>query len=387
MRYLTPEQRELKRAWDRAYQAKRRAMLKKTNIVAPLSNLGKNAAKKTATSKDATNLVNHIALVIDSSGSMQSLRAETVSQINKQINTIKENAYKTKQKTFVSVYTFSDRCSLRCLVGNAFPEAVPQYELGSFIPRGQTALLDAVLDVGQKLENMDDGAKTTSFLMVVLTDGQENASSASSWGVKSKLAKLQGTDRWTFAFLMPPGGKKYALSLGIPEGNIQEWEGTEVGLRAASQSTQVGTSNYYTSRSAGATKSTSFFTDLSSIGKRDLNKLTDLTGQFKRWTVKKECAISDFVVDEHKRTYIIGNAFYQITKPEKVQAYKELIIEDRSTGILYGGTEARKLIGITAQPGEVFRVTPGNHANFNLFVQSTSMNRKLVRGTVLLYRI
>jgi hypothetical protein len=31
------------------------------------------------------------------------------------------------------------------------------------------------------------------------------------------------------------------------------------------------------------------------------------------------------------------------------------------------------------------KVAPGNHANYNLFVLSTSTNRKLVRGTLFLY--
>jgi hypothetical protein len=363
---------ERKRARDRAYQAKRRAAKKAQKLGVPTS---------------APLLTNHVALLIDSSGSMGSLRAEVVEQINKQIANTKAAAYANKQKTLVSVYTFSGRGSLCTLARNLHPEAVQMFSVYNYNPDGQTALCDSILQVINNLRVEDDGAKTTSFLMVVVTDGQENDSYASPQTAADAIFKAQSTDRWTFAMLMPPGGRAWARKLGVPDGNIQEWEATKAGLDRAGVVLTASASNYYTARSGGMTATTKFFTDLSSVRQKDLNKLADLTGQFKRWQVKSEIAISDFVQNEHGRAYEVGKAFYQLTKPEKVQAYKGIVIEDRATKKLYGGDEARQLIGLPTTPGSVVKVNPGNHANFNLFVQSTSMNRKLVRGTTLLYRV
>jgi hypothetical protein len=377
---------ERKRARDRAYQARRRAAAKATKFQKPTQ---KPLTQTVVHPVDSPQLTNHIAILIDKSGSMSSLRGPVVEQLNKQVANIKQNAYNSKQKTQVSVYSFSGVHSLQSLVRNAFPESIQMFTTADYYPTGQTALLDSMNTVCENLLSQDDGAKTTSFLMIVLTDGQENNSvQTDRWRLKDKIQKLQGTDRWTFALLMPPGNAIYARELGIPEGNITEWEATKFGLERASFNLQASTGGYYNVRSQGLTSTKSFFTtDLSTIKSRDLNNLADLTADFKRWPVKKECAIADFVQQEHGRPYEIGKGFYQLTKPEKIQAYKQLVIEDRASKKLHGGDEARRLIGVPTTVGSTTKVTPGNHANFNLFVQSTSMNRKLVRGTTLLYKI
>jgi hypothetical protein len=76
-----------------------------------------------------------------------------------------------------------------------------------------------------------------------------------------------------------------------------------------------------------------------------------------------------------------GRAFYQLTKTETVQDYKEIIVEDRTTGKLYRG--ARSMIGMPDH-GSI-RLVPKNLGNYNVYVASTSVNRKLVPGTVLIY--
>ena len=90
-------------------------------------------------------------------------------------------------------------------------------------------------------------------------------------------------------------------------------------------------------------------------------------------------------VERSGYTYVKGNAFYQLTKDENaVQPYKEILLREKNKQIIYGGDGARKLIGL--QEKLTVAVQPGNHANWDIFVQSTSVNRKLVRGTTLLYK-
>jgi hypothetical protein len=55
---------------------------------------------------------------------------------------------------------------------------------------------------------------------------------------------------------------------------------------------------------------------------------------------------------------------------------------EKGSKAIYGGNAARSLIGLPY--GAEAKVEPGNHANYDIFVQSTSTNRKLVRGTKLL---
>jgi len=58
---------------------------------------------------------------------------------------------------------------------------------------------------------------------------------------------------------------------------------------------------------------------------------------------------------------------------------------NRSDGSIYGGHEARGIIGIPTN--QLVRLKPGNHQNWKIFVNSTSVNRKLVRGTDVLYQV
>jgi hypothetical protein len=61
-----------------------------------------------------------------------------------------------------------------------------------------------------------------------------------------------------------------------------------------------------------------------------------------------------------------------------VQPQKEIAI--LQFGKVYRGPEARKLLGL---PDHSVRVRPGDH-QFKIFIQSTSINRKLLAGTQLL---
>ena len=76
--------------------------------------------------------------------------------------------------------------------------------------------------------------------------------------------------------------------------------------------------------------------------------------------------------------------YYELTKPELVQEYKEVAIVEKATGKIYVGDDARTLLGLPI--GARIKVRPGDHAGFAVYVQSTSVNRRLAAGTTLLYR-
>jgi hypothetical protein len=94
--------------------------------------------------------------------------------------------------------------------------------------------------------------------------------------------------------------------------------------------------------------------------------------------------IKEFVEENTNQPYRLGDAFYQLSKTEKIQAGKDLMIMEKGKRGIWAGSEARELVGIPK--GAAGKVTPGNHSNFDIFVQSTSTNRKLVRGTRVLVR-
>lgn len=134
---------------------------------------------------------------------------------------------------------------------------------------------------------------------------------------------------------------------------------------------------------------------MSRVSDRDIQRLDDLSADFTTMRVDADrIEIRDFVngrLNKNARlrrvlgpVYQVRRAYYQLTKPEKVQAAKDILIRDKSTGAIYGGHQARALIGMPT--GCEVRVRPGDHGNYDIFVLSTSHNRKLVANTDLLYK-
>jgi hypothetical protein len=100
--------------------------------------------------------------------------------------------------------------------------------------------------------------------------------------------------------------------------------------------------------------------------------------------VDRDTPIKDFVVD-NGLTFKTGRGFYEFTKPVEVQEYKEVIIQDKSTGEMFSGNKAREILGIPV--GVRAKVKPGYLTKYRGFIQSTSNNRKLIAGTNFLYEV
>ncbi|MFA5750616.1 MAG: vWA domain-containing protein [Candidatus Shapirobacteria bacterium] len=344
-------------------------------------------ASKKKSKKTAEVLHNHIAIILDRSGSMTSLRRGAVETLNKNISAIKENAKKTGQKTYVTFYTFANDVSRSYFEEN--PEWINTINECSFNPGGCTAFFDAVDNAIVDFScNANFGLKNHSFLVIAITDGEENSSRRTNAGMLlEKIKTLQATDRWTFAFALPRGYKeKFVSGFGIPEGNINEWDQTELGIQTMSIATTAGVDAYYCSRSVGEGSTKSFYTtDLSNVKVSTVKKaLDDVSKDVRVWEVEKECEIRDFCESKLNQVMLKGAAFYELTKKEKkIQDYKNLLIMERVSGKVYHGDAARDLLGLPDTG--VLKVVPGNHSKFRVFVQSTSTNRKLVRGTKVVY--
>lgn len=79
-----------------------------------------------------------------------------------------------------------------------------------------------------------------------------------------------------------------------------------------------------------------------------------------------------------------GRGFYEFTKKETIQSYKEIVIMDKETGDMYQGEAAREVLGLPMDSNTDIKPTY-DKAKYTVFVQSTSNNRKLIGGTLFLY--
>jgi Mg-chelatase subunit ChlD len=371
---------------------KKTAAKKAAKKVAKKVAVKKAAVKKTASAAKAASaavagtLVNHVAFVVDRSGSMSSLATKVVDVFNAQLQAVKENAKVSGQESFVSYYTFHSKVDAPKFFAKPVAK-VPK--LTKLSCTGLTALYDATGQAIVDLEGVKGaGQDNVSFLVVILTDGHENASKKYKSKIKAMIGKAQKTGRWTFAFLVPRGGASVLKKFGIPDGNIQVWNTTAKGVADLGKSMRRGLDTFYAARGQGQRSVKGVFTtNLKGLTAQQVSAaLVDEKKAFKRFKVEADVDIQSFVNAQlkGKGTYTKGHGFYELTKPETVQAAKDIAIVDQK-GAVFTGPAARDLLGLPK--GASCKVKPGDHGDFKIFIASTSLNRKLVKGTELLYRV
>lgn len=333
----------------------------------------------------------YIGISRDHSGSMRSIAHVANKDYNTKIEAIKQASLEHGQDTIVSVVECgygSTRLVRRVVVNSAVTSLQP---ITKYIADGNgTPLFDSVGDLIEQFEaSPDRDNPEVSFLVMAITDGQENAST--KWRpatLAAKIKTLTATDRWTFVFRVPRGYSRTLVSLGIPAGNILEWDQTERGTLVAAQSDSEAFTEYFKGRSAGTTATAKFYTDLSNVTSKDVEAvLEDVSDKIMIWPVSPKddnAEIKPFVDSRLGKEMAKGASFYQLTKPERiVQDYKIILIRDKTTQAVYYGAAARKMLGFP-NSGNV-RLVPGDHGNFDIFIQSTSINRKLKAGSSLIY--
>lgn len=105
--------------------------------------------------------------------------------------------------------------------------------------------------------------------------------------------------------------------------------------------------------------------------------------RFQILSVDGDSAIRAFV-EETGASFETGRGFYQLVKRELIQEAKEVVFEDKVTGEMFCGADARHMLGLPF--GVRGKVSPKDiPEGYNVFVQSTSYNRKLKAGTRFLY--
>ncbi len=326
----------------------------------------------------------YVGIARDHSGSMSSLSRKAREDYNGLISQLRSASDEEGIDTIVNTVTFGINSSVKVEVVNSSVNAVKP--LNDYETDSQTPLFDAVGKLITLLEGVPDAKDDVNFLVMVVTDGQENHSF--TWNaarLTKEMTRLQNTDKWTFTFRVPVGYARALSQMGIPAGNIIEWEQTERGMRESTVKTQSAVKNFYKQRKAGVMRSTAFYADLSGVSMRDVkDNLDDISARVTVWPVKKEGAIKEFVERKIKpNTMQLGTAFYQLSKREEVQDYKLIVIRHKISGKIYGGREARTMLGLP--DSGYIKLAPGDHGHFDVFVQSTSVNRKLVAGTELVY--
>lgn len=151
-----------------------------------------------------------IAVVLDRSGSMQSCRADTIGGFN---------AFLKKQRELPGYATltlaqFDDVYEVVYLDREL--KDVPDLTEETFVPRGTTALCDAIgktiIALGEKLSKLPEVDRPGKVVVVIVTDGGENASQEYTRDrIKQMTEHQKSKYQWEFVYL---GANQDAVAVG-----------------------------------------------------------------------------------------------------------------------------------------------------------------------------
>jgi len=141
-----------------------------------------------------------IAFILDRSGSMSSMVEPAISGFNRLL----VEQQQTPGEARFTLVLFDDQYEV--------PHAsvpiggVPQLDVRTFVPRGSTALLDAVArtidELGLRLAAMPEAERPGRVIVAILTDGLENASRVHTWqDVSRRIQHQKDCYQWEFLFL------------------------------------------------------------------------------------------------------------------------------------------------------------------------------------------
>lgn len=334
------------------------------------------------------NPINNVAVVLDASSSMQHLVREVERVTDQQIKDLAELSTQVEQETRISVYTFACHDKISNLI---FSQDV--LRLGSisghYRPQGNTAFIDATLKAIEDLEKTATLYGDHSFLLYVLTDGEENDSRNRPPVLAARLKALP--DNWTVAAFVPNSTAKFRVTqYGFAPGNVAIWDASsEAGMREAGRVVRDSTANYMNARASGLKSTTGLFNmDPATVNHKTVAaNLKELTGfRVERVKQGQPAVIKEFIESlRPKVPFVQGANYFPLIKREKISDAKEIVIRHIISGKIYGGPQARALVGLP-DTGEV-SVSPQPNSEYEIFVQSTSLNRKLIPGHDLLIKV
>jgi uncharacterized protein YegL len=192
-----------------------------------------------------------VCVVLDETGSMASVHGATVSAYNEYVENLKKSigdSLLTLVKFNSMSYTMSSAQKI---------SDWKKMELADYKPDNLTPLYDAI---GKTIKKIDmDQTKADKFLMIIITDGEENASKEyKREDVFKMITEKEKTGKWTFAYL-GANQDSWAVgqSIGLSKGNVKNFTTKAMGstMSGLSRSTcyfvaggQSATGNFFTNK-------------------------------------------------------------------------------------------------------------------------------------------
>ena len=187
----------------------------------------------------------YVAMIVDRSGSMDTMGNEVMNGFNKFL----EEQTIRGDTCIATVTRFDDQVDI---MHHAVPiHAIPKANAKTFKPRGSTALLDAIGQTIQEMEQKmkDMSEKPKKIMVMILTDGCENASKLFTHkSIMDSIKRLEATGNWQFVYVAAnQDAIKVGNSYGVQTQNCLSYDATPRYQRAACYRMNMNCSNFLNS--------------------------------------------------------------------------------------------------------------------------------------------
>lgn len=182
-------------------------------------------------------------IILDESGSMESIKNATISGFNELVQTIQglEKQY-PEQKHYISLVTFNG-LGIKTHLDKQPVSSLSQINEKTYQPNSMTPLYDAMGIHILKLRVDLAGMENVNVLVTILTDGEENASREFSGTQVKKIIEEQKSQGWTFTYIgANQDVEKVAASISIT--NIMKFNANEADVKAMFAREKASRSRY-----------------------------------------------------------------------------------------------------------------------------------------------
>lgn len=177
----------------------------------------------------------NIGIVLDASTSMLPLVDETLQGLNNYLEEQKSSRFENDGDMSVSILAFSDSHKMEWIYRNQPIAKVQRITNEQYRPNGWTALYDGINNAITEMEKRS--CRHTRNILVVITDGEENASRTISRPALFELISKKQNENWTFIYL---GANQDAFqaagAMGFAKQNIGNYDIHNTGAMYASAS-------------------------------------------------------------------------------------------------------------------------------------------------------
>jgi len=176
----------------------------------------------------------HISVILDRTGSMEPIRDDTIGGFN----TFLADQKKQPGTATLTLVQFDSEDPYEMIHDFKLLSAVPNLTRKTYVPRAATPLLDAIgrgiNDLEQNLSVMPEEEKPAHVVMLVVTDGQENASREFTRNQITQMISKKQEDGWKFVFLSADlDAIDDALAQGVRADSAMSFDKDKAGVAAA----------------------------------------------------------------------------------------------------------------------------------------------------------